>query len=438
MFVRTRPRALSVAVAATAVLATGSLAVAGSANAASVGSTTTTTGQTFQVSITTPADGASLPAGTTSAPVGGTIAIGPQPASGTAHVAFLIDQSTSLGATNFGTEKQGAIDLFNQIRSTPGLTVDTSLTFFATTVTTVLPDQPAADNFVTAVTNQAYSGGTTHTKDAISAVLSDLSGKSGTKQVVLITDGTPNPSNQTPTAAQRTALDQAGIAVYTYAVGPDATCTPLQTISTQCTEVADFSSLSSTLTGTPPAGVQGVDISVDNGALVPVTSLTSTGQISATAANLHVGDNTIVLRGTATDGTVVTASVVAHVPATGSTGGSTGSGGSAGGTTGGTAAPIAIAGHGASSCRVSIRTGKRHGTVAIRWTRLVAGGSLQARLHKLHTPTKATIKIALVSKRGSITKRLSKGTWHGTVVYQPASGSGFTPCGRVFYHVKVR
>lgn len=309
-----RPRGpwrITVSLVATAALvATASLTAAFAGNP---GDTHTTTGQDFNLNITSPSDGASLPVGTTSVPVGGTITLGNVPATSQAHVSFVIDESGSLGTTNYATEKNAAIALFNKISSTPGLDVFTSLIFFSTGTVTVLPDQPADSNFVAAVNAHGYAAGSTYTRDAITAAQTQLTGKTGAKQIVLITDGTPNPSSQTPTPAQRSALDAAGIGVYTYAVGPDATCAPLTTISTQCTRVTDFASLSGTLTGTPPTGITGVDISVDGGGFTPVDSLTNTGQISTVAHGLAGGSNHIVLRGTADDHTTVLADVTVDV-----------------------------------------------------------------------------------------------------------------------------
>ncbi|GAB3865413.1 hypothetical protein GCM10028801_35860 [Nocardioides maradonensis] len=301
-------------VALTASAAVFLTAALSSASAAPTGDTTTSTGQDFSIAITSPADGASLPVGTTSAPVAGTISIGNVPVTGEAHVVFVIDESGSLGTQNFQTEKNAAIGLFNQIRNTSGLSVNTSLIFFSSNVETVLADQPAADNFVTAVQNHPYPGGNTFTKDAMTAAQTQLAGKSGIEQVILITDGAPNPaSTQTPTQQQRTVFDAEGAAVYVYSVGSQGVCAPLQVIATKCTLVPTFTSLPGTLTGTPPAGIKGVEISVDGGAGTPVTSVNSLGQISATASGLQPGDDTIELRGTATDGTHVSADITVHV-----------------------------------------------------------------------------------------------------------------------------
>lgn len=314
-------RGVVAAATAAALVSVVSLASAWGTNP---GTATTDTGQAFHLNISGPADGADLPVGTTSTAVTGTVSLGNVPVSGEAHVAFVIDESGSLGTSNYNIEKQSAIGLFDQIRHTSGLSVNTSLFFFSTTsnaVETVLTDQPAADNFVTAVNSHPYAAGSTYTDDAIRAAQAQLTGKPGIKQIVLITDGAPNPVSQTPDQAHRNQLDSAGIAVYTYAVGSGGVCGPLAVISTKCTLVPQFTSLPDTLTGTPPAGVSGVDISVNGGAFAPVTSVDSLGQITATASGLHAGDNQIALRATATDTahTTVSADVTVHVPFPGTT-----------------------------------------------------------------------------------------------------------------------
>lgn len=66
------------------------------------------------------------------------------------------------------------------------------------------------------------------------------------------------------------------------------------------------------------------------------------------------------------------------------------------------------------------------------------GGLVQIKLHKVHTPGTAKIKITRTSYSGPITKKLTKGTWHGTMVYLPKAGSPVSYCGIVFYNLHIK
>lgn len=66
------------------------------------------------------------------------------------------------------------------------------------------------------------------------------------------------------------------------------------------------------------------------------------------------------------------------------------------------------------------------------------GGLLQIKLHRVHTPGTAKIKITRTNYTGPITKKLAKGTWHGTMVYLPKAGAAVSYCGIVFYNLHVK
>lgn len=66
------------------------------------------------------------------------------------------------------------------------------------------------------------------------------------------------------------------------------------------------------------------------------------------------------------------------------------------------------------------------------------GGLLQIKLHRVHTPSSAKIKITRTSYSGPVTKKLTKGTWHGTMVYLPKAGSSVSYCGIVFYNLHIK
>lgn len=67
-----------------------------------------------------------------------------------------------------------------------------------------------------------------------------------------------------------------------------------------------------------------------------------------------------------------------------------------------------------------------------------SGGLLQIKLHRVHTPSSAKIKITRTSYSGPVTKALTPGTWHGTMVYLPKAGSPVSYCGIVFYNLRIK
>ena len=67
----------------------------------------------------------------------------------------------------------------------------------------------------------------------------------------------------------------------------------------------------------------------------------------------------------------------------------------------------------------------------------VQGGSLEAKLHRVGTPSSKKRKVAVASYNGPITKDLAPGVWHGTMVYKPAPGSPFQYCGIVFHNLRI-
>lgn len=91
-----------------------------------------------------------------------------------------------------------------------------------------------------------------------------------------------------------------------------------------------------------------------------------------------------------------------------------------------------------ASCNIVIKGAKGAATFAVTSTANPAGGLVQIKLHKVHTPGTAKIKITRSSYTTAIPKKLSKGTWHGTMIYLPAAGSQVAYCGVVFYDLHVK
>ncbi|HWJ11585.1 MAG TPA: VWA domain-containing protein, partial [Nocardioides sp.] len=276
----------------------------------------TSSGQDLNVQITGPTG--TLPVGTTVTTVNGVVSLGEAPTT-EAHVSFVIDDSGSMTVADFMKEKDGAYRMLTKLQAIPNLQVYASLIFFETAVTVAVSDRPASSDsdhdgisdFKEALDARAHVAKNTYTKNAVQAAIDQLSGKSGVKQIYLITDGVPSPSSQNPSPLAP-ALSAANIQVYTYAIGSQATCSALTTISTKCTVVSTFDDLPSTITGQTVAGISDVKVRVNGGAPV-IATIGGLGDFSAAVTGLHAGANTVEATATASDGTSVTATSVVTV-----------------------------------------------------------------------------------------------------------------------------
>lgn len=286
------------------------IAIGGPAMADNPGSSQTTTDQALNVQINSPSNNAVLPQGTTSTNVQGAASLGAPP-SAEAHVAFVVDASGSLGTGNFDVEKQAVQALYNNMEAVPYLTLWAGLIRFATTVDVISAETTDSNQFLGALNAMAYTTGYTHTLDALTAADTMLKADSGTKQIVLLTDGLANPTSQIPTSIGPT-LQADGIDLYSYVVGSSANCGQLDPISVRCVHVQNFSDLTSTVAGATTAGIQGVTVAVNGGNAVPAT-IGSLGSFSADVDGLQTGANTIVATVTADDGTTATADVTVYV-----------------------------------------------------------------------------------------------------------------------------
>lgn len=92
----------------------------------------------------------------------------------------------------------------------------------------------------------------------------------------------------------------------------------------------------------------------------------------------------------------------------------------------------------ATTCQVA--TTSNHRTAVFSVTApgaTVTGGTLLVNLHKVGTPKSKKQKMAISPYSRALTKRLSAGVWHGTMVYKPAADSPFSYCGVVFRSLRI-
>ncbi len=89
-------------------------------------------------------------------------------------------------------------------------------------------------------------------------------------------------------------------------------------------------------------------------------------------------------------------------------------------------------------CKIVIAGGKGRGSFSVQSTVSPNGGLVQIKLHRVHTPGTKKLKITVPSYSQTIPKVLTKGTWHGTMIYLPAAGSAVSYCGVVFYNLHVK
>lgn len=99
----------------------------------------------------------------------------------------------------------------------------------------------------------------------------------------------------------------------------------------------------------------------------------------------------------------------------------------------GIAAPAARVG---TQCTVAAV--KRRALFTVSSSTPVMGGSLQVKVHKVGTPSSTKRKFGVASYTGPVTKRLTPGLYHGTMVYVPAAGSSLQYCGIVFRNLRIK
>lgn len=92
----------------------------------------------------------------------------------------------------------------------------------------------------------------------------------------------------------------------------------------------------------------------------------------------------------------------------------------------------------ATTCRVAVTRNRRTAVFSVTAPgATVTGGTLLIKLHKVGTPGSQKKKMTISPYTRPITKRLSPGVWHGTMVYKPEVGSKFSYCGAVFRNLRI-
>lgn len=342
-----RGRAVFVSLAAAAASIFG--AAAWAANPAS---NTTTTGQTLNVQIDTPLDGATVPAGALN--VAGRVAIGPL--SVNAAVLYIVDGSGSTKLpSDMDCNGDGVVDSGDNFNNgtTVGDTLDCELSgVFAlndsliglsgvsagmirfengATQRDVNPaisgtqafTTPGADNDGNGVVDIRQAGklltssGSTNYDAALTVMNTAFAARPAGEQHVafFLSDGVPT-TFTTGAGSPLAAAAAAGNVVNTYSVGLNGTgCAPgaaLRTLADAtggtCTEATDPSTLSNMLPGTIPANITGVTVSIDGGAPT-AASLDALGNFQAATSVSGVGSHTVSATVTASDSTTATATV---------------------------------------------------------------------------------------------------------------------------------
>lgn len=135
------------------------------------------------------------------------------PAAAVTQLAFVVDESGSVGSTNFNNMIAGirsGLDAHLPINGS----VEVSLIEFGSSpflrvAPTVVSNQVEKDALLTAISTASYSGGGTGMASAIDLAVSTLAGSSnfgtGPSLINLATDGSPNSTSATTTAAANAA-----------------------------------------------------------------------------------------------------------------------------------------------------------------------------------------------------------------------------------------
>jgi hypothetical protein len=336
------------------------LALPSAAPAANPGSARTGSGQTLNVRIDAPANGATVPRADLA--VRGVAGIGALSGSGATNVVYVVDTSGSTGgsagdcngdgATNAGDDLNGDNGVGTILdcelggvlalnASLAGSGVGSGLVAFADSAgtadmsaaggqqdfTTPGPDVDGVARSVrqgqigsfTAVTGLGFG---TNFDAAIERMNAAFAGRSGQRNIgAFLSDGGASLKEGAGSAVE--AARAAGTRINTYSVGPSgAGCTKPESSLKKiadltggtCTEVQDPTRLSAALAGAAGAGLQGVSVRIGSGAPVAAT-VTGLGTFSATlpASALRSGANTVTATATATDGTSAAADVAVRL-----------------------------------------------------------------------------------------------------------------------------
>lgn len=322
-----------------------------SAFAANPGSATTSSGQTLNIQIDSPVDGATVAAGPLS--VSGRVSIGDLTAD--ASVLYVMDNSLSLqsprnldcngdGVVNAGDdltgegrigdvldcEVSGVIALNNSLSAVVGLeaglisfagaAVQRDVNFQlagvqAFTAVNADNDSNGVGDIEQAVRGLPYNSGTNFNVALAAMNTAFATRPAGELHVAFfLSDGAGSLSTGPATPLGMAAA--AGTRVFTYSVGAGATgCNVgagLRTIADQtggtCTVVTNPALLSGTLAGSTPAGIDRVEVSVDG--INPVTAtLDALGNFRADTTLVGAGTHSIAATVTATDATMATADI---------------------------------------------------------------------------------------------------------------------------------
>ena len=132
-------------------------------------------------------------------------------------IIFVLDESGSVGATNFGLVKDFVVDqLTNDISLDSNVGVVSYCTQYLLDYSLAQTQTPRTD-LINTVNGLVFSGGLTYTKAAIDDFVAN-DDPSKDNMLVLITDGVPVPSSQSPCSLKAT-LDANGITVFVIGIG---------------------------------------------------------------------------------------------------------------------------------------------------------------------------------------------------------------------------
>lgn len=365
----TRPRALLVSVLATAMLLLPAIAFAVNPNSTTIPST----GQSLDIEITSPADGATVPAGDP-VTVEGLVGIGGLSVG--ANVMYVVDVSGSTGSPSgqdcdgdgtagdadddfngdgtigdtLDCEISGVVALNDSLSTLTG--VDGGIVPFGSTAvvadvdpasgqqdfttplnvdknTNGIPDleevMRSMDQGSVSLFTAASVGGGTNFNDALSSMNGAFAGQpAGENNIAFFLSDGEGFLSTGPGTPLQAAVD-AGTIVNTYAVGGAVTgeCDSGQQLRTiadstggTCTVVADPAGLAAALEGATPAGIDRVEVSIDGGTPM-VASLDALGNFSATIPGSSITGPSHTIEATAfaddPDNTSVTADITINV-----------------------------------------------------------------------------------------------------------------------------
>lgn len=163
---------------------------------------------------------------------------------GVADVAFLLDESGSVGAGNFVKVKNFLVKTVQQLKIGP-MNIRISLVKFGSSITTVshLNSHKTSADVINAINKLTYRGGGTPTDEGINRVTNDIfSLKNGGKEtkdapriLVLVTDGQSNNKQRTVAAAAKAKLNK--IDIFSVGVGSGIDNNELRQVANRCDHV---------------------------------------------------------------------------------------------------------------------------------------------------------------------------------------------------------